>query len=71
MDKKNCVDALTHVRRMEAMKQKPLNLRLDVELIGKIKIQAIHENRSVSAITDQLYREYLERQGKGKRKSKS
>jgi hypothetical protein len=38
---------------------KPLNLRLETELIAEIKIQALKENRTVSAIATELFREYL------------
>ena len=52
------------------MKQK-FTLTIDDALIEKIKIQAVLDKRSVSDITEELYREYLERQKKGKSKSKS
>ncbi len=34
-------------------------MRLEAELIAEMKIQAIRENRTVSAITTELFREYL------------
>lgn len=40
-------------------KKKPLNLRLEVDLIAEIKIQALKENRTVSEIATELLREYL------------
>jgi hypothetical protein len=52
------------------MKQK-FTLTIDDALIEKIKIQAVLDKRSVSDITEELYREYLDRQKKGKGKSKS
>ena len=50
------------------MKQQ-LTLTIDDTLIEKIKIQAVLDKRSVSDITEELYREYLDRQ-KEKKKSK-
>jgi stalled ribosome alternative rescue factor ArfA len=52
------------------MRQK-LTLSIDETLIRSIKVQAVMENRDVSDITEDLYREYLDRQKKGKGKSKS
>jgi hypothetical protein len=45
-------------------------LSIDETLIQRIKVQAVLENRDVSDITEELYREYLDRQKKGKGKSK-
>jgi uncharacterized protein DUF6364 len=50
-----------------AMKQK-FSLTIDDALIEKIKIQAVLDKRSVSDITEELYREYLDRQKKAKGK---
>lgn len=44
----------------DCMKQK-FTLTIDDTLIEKIKIQAIKARRSVSDITEELYREYLKR----------
>lgn len=44
---------------------KPLNLRLEKELIAQIKIRAIQEERTVSEITAELYRKYLSQEKKG------
>ncbi len=44
---------------------KPFNLRLEADLIAEMKIRAIKENRSVSEIAAELFREYL---GKAKPK---
>jgi hypothetical protein len=52
------------------MKQK-FTLTIDDALVEKIKIQAVLDKRSVSDITEELYREYLDRRKKGKGKSKS
>jgi hypothetical protein len=41
------------------MRNKHLNLAVDEEVIKKIKMRAIEENRTVSEITEQLYRQYL------------
>ena len=48
------------------MKEK-LTLMIDEPLIEKMKIHAIREKRSVSEITEELWREYLAQQGKPKR----
>ncbi len=37
-------------------------LSIQEELREQIKIQAVRENRDVSDITEELYREYLDRQ---------
>jgi hypothetical protein len=42
------------------MKQK-ITLTIDDTLIENIKIQAVRDKRSVSDITEELYREYLKR----------
>ena len=42
------------------MRQK-VTLSLDSELYREIKIQAVREDRDVSTITEELYREYLKR----------
>ena len=47
-----------------------LTLTIDETLVEEIKIQAVPERRTVGEITEQLYREYLDRQKKGKSKSK-
>ena len=51
--------------------KRQLTLTIEDTLTEKIKIQAVRERRSVSDITEELYREYLDRQKKlkGKRKS--
>jgi hypothetical protein len=41
------------------MRNKHLNLAVNEEVIKKIKMRAIEENRTVSEITEQLYRQYL------------
>jgi hypothetical protein len=53
------------------MKQK-ITLTIQDGLVEKVKIQAVLDKRSVSDITEELYREYLDRRKKeGKGKSKS
>ena len=47
------------------MKQK-FTLTVDDVLIEKIKIQAVLDKRSVSDITEELYKEYLDREKRGK-----
>ena len=49
------------------MAKQKLNLTIEDSLIERIKIRALKERRSVSEVTEQLYREYLK--GKEKRKS--
>jgi hypothetical protein len=55
---------------MAAMKHK-FTLNIDEQLVEEIKIQAVREKRTVGEITEQLYREYLDRQVKVKLKKKS
>jgi hypothetical protein len=53
------------------MRQK-FTLSIDVALVEKIKIQAVLEKTDVSTITEELYREYLDKRKKeGRGKSKS
>jgi len=55
------------------MTVKTLNLTLEPELIEEIKIQAVRESRSVSEITRELYKSYLDhmkKKGKDQRQSK-
>jgi hypothetical protein len=40
-------------------KLKAFNLRLEADLIAEMKIQAIKEDRSVSEIASELFRDYL------------
>jgi hypothetical protein len=42
------------------MRQK-VTLSIDEELYREMKIQAVREDRDVSTITEELYREYLKR----------
>jgi hypothetical protein len=42
------------------MRQK-VTLSLDEELYREIRLQAVREDRDVSTITEDLYREYLKR----------
>jgi hypothetical protein len=48
------------------MPRKKLTLSIDGDLVLKMKIQAVKESRDLSDITEDLYREYLKRQGKQK-----
>ena len=52
------------------MKQK-FTLYIDSDLIQKIKVQAVWDKRSVSAITEEAYKRYLKESTKRKGKSKS
>ena len=52
------------------MKQK-FTLNIDDELVEKMKIHAVLSKRSVSDITEELYRVYLNQQKTTKGKSKS
>ena len=52
------------------MKHK-FTLNIDEQLVEEIKIQAVREKRTVGEITEQLYREYLDRQVKVKVKPRS
>jgi hypothetical protein len=49
--------------------KKVFNIRLEAALIAEIKIQAIREDRTVSAIATELFREYLDKAAKKSRKS--
>ena len=49
------------------MAKTKLTLYVHEDLIQAIKIQAIMEKRSVSQITEQLYREYLGKRAKQQR----
>jgi hypothetical protein len=40
-------------------KKKSFNLRVDPKLISELKIQSIRENRPITAIAEELFREYL------------
>ena len=46
-------------------------LNIDEQLVEEIKIQAVREKRTVGEITEQLYREYLDRHVKVKVEWKS
>ena len=54
------------------MKQK-LTLNIEGELIEEIKIQAVRERRSLSDLTETLYRQHIDKQKKekGRQKPKS
>ena len=48
--------------------KKHVTLSLDQDLYREIKLQAVREDRDVSSITEELYREYLKRtEGKAKK----
>ena len=49
------------------MAKMKLTLTIEESLIEQIKIQAILEKKSVSRITEELYREHLDRKAKEKR----
>jgi len=51
--------------------RRKITLSIDETLSRNIKVQAVMENRDVSDITEDLYREYLDRQKKWKVKVKS
>lgn len=47
-----------------------MTLNLDEDLYREMKLQAVREDRDVSTITEELYREYLKRpKGKATKKS--
>jgi len=54
---------------LATMKQK-LTLTIEDALTEKMKIQAVLVKRSVSDITEELYKEYLDRQKKVKAKGR-
>ena len=41
--------------------RKQVTLSLDEDLYREMKLQAVREDRDVSTITEELYREYLKR----------
>ena len=45
-----------------------VTLNIDEELYMEMKLQAVREKTDVSTITENLYREYLMKQSKGKAK---
>ena len=49
------------------MARQKVTLSIDEDLYREVKIQAVREDRDVSTITEELYREYL-KQSKGKTK---
>jgi hypothetical protein len=49
------------------MPKTKLTLSIDDDLVEQIKIQAVRDRRSVSNITEELYREYLKRVNKPKK----
>jgi hypothetical protein len=54
------IDILTYRNIILCMSEKKVfNIRLEAELIAEMKIQAIREGRTVSAIATELFREYL------------
>jgi hypothetical protein len=67
INKRKWFDAQAHRLIITFMdKLRALNLRLEVNLIAEMKIQAIRENRTVSEIATELFQEYL-RKAKTKR----
>ena len=71
MVKKLFVTLLTSTRLYirKARMRKKVTLSLDEDLYREIRIQAVREDRDVSTITEELYREYLKRP-KGKQTKK-
>jgi len=53
---------------MSKLVRRPVTLSIDPELYKEMKLQAVREDRDVSTITEELYREYLKRSNtKGKK----
>ncbi len=48
-------------------KRRQYTLSIDADLVKKIKIRAIMEDRQVSDLTEELYRQYLKKKVKAKR----
>ena len=46
--------------------RRPFTLSIDADLVEQIKIQAIREKRTVSDITEELYRKHLKRKSRAK-----
>ena len=61
----NTLNVLTYRRIMPGMRTK-LTLHVEETLIEQIKIQAVREKRTVSDITEELYREFLKLAAKRK-----
>ncbi len=47
--------------------RKGFTLSIDADLIKQIKIRAIQEDKQISALTEELYRQHLKKKVKGKR----
>jgi hypothetical protein len=48
--------------------RQPVTLSINADLYREMKLQAVREDRDVSTITEELYREYLKRtKGKAKK----
>ena len=49
-------------------KRRPFTLNINADLLKKVKIQAIHEDRAVSALVEEVLLQYLkQKKGKAKR----
>ena len=48
--------------------RKGFTLSIDADLIKQIKIRAIQEDKQVSELTEELYRQYLKKKVKGKKR---
>ena len=48
-------------------KRRPFTLNINADLLKKVKIQAIHEDRAVSALVEEVLLQYLKKK-KGKTK---
>jgi Family of unknown function (DUF6364) len=59
-----------HVWEYKYTMKYKLTLTINEKLVEEIKIQAVRERRTVGEITEELYREYLNRQKKAKARAK-
>jgi hypothetical protein len=46
------------------MPKQQLTLMVEADLVERVKIQAVLDKRTVSSITEEMYREYLARKSK-------
>ena len=48
--------------------RKGFTLSIDADLIKQIKIRAIQEDKQISSLTEELYRQHLKKKVKGKKR---
>jgi metal-responsive CopG/Arc/MetJ family transcriptional regulator len=61
VSRKRALDTFSRVVVLSCLMKQKITLTLDDKLIEEIKIQGVREKRSVSEITEEMLREYLNR----------